>query len=243
MIIIPNKNLELNISYGEVVNKITKEYVLPEVEKRKIKQYEIVGIEILKDENIKIYFNYELKLMLEFKDKQIQIKDKQKKIKIDLHNIKNIKWNNKELQKDSAKIVIWYFNKDYCILCWDLKNRKDIISKFKGTKTYNLRGGGFLPLKERKKEKDVFFQGWKKIIEDELSAMWLRNITVSQKYKGPIVYDGNYFDLFNHAQGLYILGYYYPTIILCRSAIEQALISILLKSGHPYEIYIKGSKK
>ena len=58
-------------------------------------------------------------------------------------------------------------------------------------------------------------------------------------------YDGNYFDLFLHAQDLYILGYYYSSIIICRVATEQALICILFKSGKGWDIYKKnkGNKK
>ena len=52
-----------------------------------------------------------------------------------------------------------------------------------------------------------------------------------------MVYDGNYFDLFSHAQELYVLGYYYSTIIVCRTAAEQALVRILIKVGKGFDIY------
>ena len=72
--------------------------------------------------------------------------------------------------------------------------------------------------------------------------MWTRHITVSQRYRGAMVYDGNYFDLFYHAQKLYVLGYYYSSIVICRTAAEQALVRILLKVGKGFEIYYPKKK-
>ncbi|MDD2625811.1 MAG: hypothetical protein PHR55_03545 [Bacilli bacterium] len=221
-----------------MANDIIKKYVFKIAKDRKIEQYSIVGIEILKDNTLEVSFDDEVRLQINFKDKKTVINSNQKQIKINLQDIRDIKWI-KGFKKGSAKIIVWHFNKDYYVLYANLRNREDIANEFKVTRTCNIRGGGFLPLSERRKERDLFMSGWKKIIEDELPLMWNRSITVSQRYKGPMVYDGNYFDLFDHAQGLYILGYYYPVIILCRSAVEQALISILIKSGHPYEIYKK----
>ena len=77
----------------------------------------------------------------------------------------------------------------------------------------------------------------------ELPLMWKRHLTVSQRYRGVMVYDGNYFDLFSHAQELFVLGYYYSAIIICRTAAEQALVSVLTKTGQGFEIYKSGTGK
>ena len=109
-----------------------------------------------------------------------------------------------------------------------------------------MRGGGYLPLDMRREQKQDFLNGYRAGLEKELSQMWKRHITVSQRYNGVMVYDGNYFDLFTHAQELYVLGFYYSSVIICRAATEQTLIQILTNRGKGLEIYRsnkKGKKK
>lgn len=236
-IFIPHKNVELNQSFGQVINKIKKEYIEPELAKRKLKSVAIAGIEILKNGKHKMYFNNEVNFVIEFKDKKANPNDVGKTISLDLHNIKEVQWNDKKLPKDSAKILVWRFNQNWWIYYADFKKRKELEEKFKVIQTFTIRGGGYLPLNMRRQEKDVFKNGYRKGLEVELPYMWKRHITVSQKYRGVMAYDGNYFDLFSHAQELYILGFYYPSIIISRTSAEQALISILTKAGKGLEIY------
>ena len=119
----------------------------------------------------------------------------------------------------------------------NFKKQKDLEDKFKVNRTFKVRGGGYLPLNIKRQEKEEFSKQWRVALGSELPAMWRRHITISQRYRGVMVYDGNYFDLFSHAQELFVFGYYYSTIILCRTAAEQAAITILVKSGLGLEVY------
>lgn len=242
-IFVQNENVKNNQSFGQLINKVNKEYIEPELKQRKLSDFASAGIELLPNGTKKVYLNDEVQLLLEFKKKRVNPNDVGKPISIDLHEIKDIKWHDKKLDRNSAKILVIHFNKDWWIWVADFKNRKELEETFKITRTFKVRGGGYLPLNLRKQEKNEFAKGWRVGLEKELPAMWKRHITVSQRYRGVMVYDGNYFDLCSHAQELYILGYYYSSIIICRSAAEQALISILLKSGKRFEIYKQDKRK
>lgn len=244
-IFIPNENIEKNQSFGQAVNKAAKEYIEPELKRLGLKGFGAAGIEIFSDGTHKIYFDGDVQVMLEFKNKKVNPSDTGKAINVDLHEIKDVKWHDKKLSKSSAKILVVQFNKDWWIWDADFKKIKELEEKFRVTTTHKIRGGGYLPLEMRKQEKKDFLQGWRTGLEKELPAMWTRHITISQRYRGVMVYDGNYFDLFSHAQELYVLGYYYSSIIICRTATEQALIRILLKVGKGLDIYkqAKGKKK
>lgn len=244
-IFIPNRNIEKNQSFGQAVNKAAKEYIEPELKRLGRKDFGAAGIEILLDGTSKIYLDNDVQIMIEFKNRKLNPSDTGKSINVDLHEIKDIKWHNQQLSKDSAKILIIHFNKDWWIWEADFKKIEGLEEKFKITTTHKIRGGGYLPLEMRKQEKQEFLHGWRTGLDKELPAMWKRHITISQRYRGVMVYDGNYFDLFSHAQELYVLGYYYSSIIICRTATEQALIRILLKVGKGLDIYkqSKGKKK
>lgn len=244
-IFIPHNNVESNQSFGQAINKARVEYIEPELRRRNITSFTVAGVEILGDKSRKVYLNGEVQLIIEFKDRKIKPSDTSKPIKIDLHEIKNVKWHSKKLDKNSAKILIVRFNNDWWILDMDFKKNKKLEEKFRITRTFKVRGGGYLPLNLRKQEKKSFFKQWAVGLQKELPNMWKRHITVSQRYRGSIVYDGNYYDLFLHAQELYVLGYYYAAITLCRTAAEQSLVSILVAKGKGFEIYkrTRGKRK
>lgn len=243
VIFVPNKNVESNLNFGQVINKVNKEYIEPELKQRKVADFTAAGVEILQNGTHKVYLDSEVQLILEFKNRRINPSDTGKPISINLREIKDVKWHDKKLNKTSAKILVVHFNKDWWIWSADFKNRKYLEDKFKVTRTFKIRGGGYLPLNMRKQEKEEFAQGWRTGLEKELPAMWKRHISVSQRYRGAMVYDGNYFDLFSHTQDLYVLGYYYASIIVCRTAAEQALIGILMKVGKGFETYKQGRGK
>lgn len=242
-IFVPNSNVELNRSFGQAINKIKKEYIDPEVARRKLTGFAAVGIEIFKNGAHKIYLNNEVHFVIEFKNRKINPNDVGKSIKVDLHDIKDMKWNDKKLDKDSAKILVMRFNENWWVYHADFKKMKELEEKFKIIQKFSIRGGGYLPLNMRREEKNEFVKGYRLGLEYELPQMWKRHVTISQKYTGVMVYDGNYFDLFHHAQELYVLGYYYSSIIICRTAAEQALIRILIKTGHGLEIYKQEREK
>lgn len=244
-IYVPKQNIESDISFGKVINKVRKEYVKSELKQRNLDNFTAAAIEIFEDNKHKVYLDNEIQISIEFKNKKISPDDTGKNINIDLQEIKNLSWKDPKLTKNSAKILIVHFNKDWWVYWADFKKRENLEKKFKATQTFKIRGGGYLPLNMRREEKIDFLKGWQDGLKKELPVMWKRHITVSQKYRGVMAYDGNYFDLFFHAQELYVLGYYYTSVIICRTAAEQALISILTKTGHGFEIYKteRGKKK
>lgn len=241
-IYVPKQNVESDISFGQAINKVRKEFVEPELKQKKFDKFTAAAIEIFKDGKHKIYLDDEVQILIEFKNKKINPSDTGKNISIDLQEIKNLSWSDPKLTKNSAKILIIHFNKDWWIYWADFKKMKELEEKFKVTQTFKIRGGGYLPLNMRKEEKSEFLKGYRLGLEQELPQMWKRHITISQRYTGVMAYDGNYFDLFHHAQELYVLGFYYSSIIICRSAAEQALIRILTKVGQGLEIYRKNKK-
>lgn len=244
MIFIPQNNVESNVSFGQVVNKVRKEFIEPELKRRNIGDFKAAGIEILQNGTHKVYLDSEVEVMIEFKNKNVNPSDTGKTLKLDLQEIKDIQWHDQKIDKKSAKILVVHFNKDWWIWSADYKKRKELEDRFKITTTVKIRGGGYLPLNLRKQEKDQFVKDWQGGLERELPAMWRRHLTASQRYRGAMVYDGNYFDLFSHAEELYVLGYYYSSIVVCRTAAEQALVRILLKTGNSFDVYKKvGSKR
>lgn len=241
-IFVPNQNIESDISFGKAINKLRAEYIDAELKQRKLDKFKAAAIEIFNDGKHKVYLDNEVQILIEFKNKKISPTDKGKAINVDLQEIKNLSWSDPKLAKDSAKILIVHFNDNWWIYWADFKKRKNLEEKFKVTQTFKIRGGGYMPLNMRREEKNDFIKGYRLGLEQELPEMWKRHITISQKYTGVMAYDGNYFDLFHHAQELYVLGFYYSSIIICRSAAEQALISILTKVGQGLEIYRKNKK-
>ena len=241
-IFVQNQNVESNQSFGQVINKVKDQFVIPELKHRKIADFKAAGVEIFNDGKYKVYLDNEVQILIEFKNKKISPSDTGKAINVDLQEIKNLSWSDPNLIKNSAKILIIHFNKDWWIYWADFKKISALEEKFKVTQTFKIRGGDYLPLNMRKEEKGEFLKGYRLGLEQELPQMWKRHITISQKYTGVMAYDGNYFDLFHHAQELFVLGFYYSSIIICRSAAEQALIRILTKVGQGLEIYRKNKK-
>lgn len=207
------------------------------MKRRGLKDVTSIGIEIFPDGKSKVYFDAEVQIEIEFKDRTINPDDNGKAIALRLSEIKDIGWHHKGAKKTSAKILIIRFSKDWWIWDVDFKKRADLIDQFKVTTPVTVRGGGYMPLKIRRQEKSAFAANWEAGLKKELPEMWKRHITVSQRYRGAMVYDGNYFDIFMHAQELYELGYYYSSAMLTRTAAEQALIRVLEKCGKGLEIY------
>jgi|GEM_PF-2671250 len=242
-IFIPHSNVEHNKSFGQAINKIKQVYIDPALAKRQLADFASVGIEIFKNGTSKIYFDDEVHFLIELKNKRISPTDVGKSINIALHDIKDLRWNDKTLNKHSAKILIVRFSKDWWIYYADFRKIKGLEEKFKIIQTFTIRGGGHLPLKMRREQRCDFMKNYRSVLENELPQMWRRHVTVSQKYTGVMAYDGNYFDLFLHAQELYVLGFYYSSIVICRTAAEQALITILTNKGRGLEIYKREAAK
>lgn len=240
---VPNDNVKDDKSFGQPINKALKKYITPELNRRGRSNFSVAGIEILKAGESKIYLDSEVTLSIEFKESKIKPNDVGKPLKINLREVKDIKWHKKKTNKADAQILVMHFNENWWVWSADFGLLKNLEQDFKFTREFDLRGGGYLPLKMRRQEKADFFKAWEDGLKDGLPAMWRRHITVSQRYRGAIVYDGNYFDLFSHAQELYIMGYYYSSITICRAAAEQALVKIILKSGKGFDIYKKVSGK
>jgi len=236
-IFVPHDNVENNESFGRAINKVREFYIEKEVAARKVKGFTVAGIEIFDDGNTKVYLDLEVQISIKFKKNKIKPSDKGKLVNIDLQEIEDLKWYDKNLNKNSAKILVIRFNKNWWVYYADYKKRKELEDRFKVTQTFRVRGGGYLPLDIRREQKHTFLEGYRAGLENELPLMWKRHITVSQRYNAVMVYDGNYFDLFAHAQELYVLGFYYSSIIICRAATEQALIKILINKGMGLEIY------
>jgi len=240
---IPNKNVKNDVSFGEIVNQIVKDFIRSELKKRKITQWSNALIEIFDDGKTKIALDDEVKMIMEFKKPKVKQNDVGRPITVNLKEIKNLTWDKTNVDKKSAKILILHFNKNWWVLNTDFRNNKTLKEKYKVKRTFKVRGGGYLPLDIRRKEKDIILKQWQDNFKAELPKMWKRHITVKQKYYGAMVYDGNYYDLFLNAQNLYVLGYYYESIIICRTATEQALVAILTKEGKGFEIYKNNKRK
>lgn len=236
-IFVPHENVESGQSFGQLINSVQREYIAPELKKRGRDAFAAALVEIPLSGAATVHLDDEVTLSIEFKNRKASPADVGKPMTIDLHEIKDINWANGKLEQKTAKILLVRFSKDWWIIKADFKKRKDLEDKYRTTKTYKVRGAGYLPLNLRKQEKPQFVEGWRKGLEQELPAMWKRHITVSQRYSGTLVYDGNYFDLFTHAQQLYILGHYFAATVICRIAAEQMLVMTLIKSGKGNEIF------
>ena len=236
MIIIPNKNVEEDNSYGTAVNIIIEKYT-------KRSDFGVVLLELGEKGDVKnMLFDESVKMTIEFnREKILEKAKKNRNLQIKLGQLKKIGWTKKQVSEETVKIILWRFDKDYWILNYDFKDNLKLFKKII-VKTVKVRGGGYLPFEMRKQEKEEFMKGLRDELEKELPAMWSRYLTTTQRYRGTMCYDGNYFDLFSHAQDLFILGHYFETIQLCRIATEQALLSILAKSGNIKSAYRNGNK-
>ncbi|MFA4999825.1 MAG: hypothetical protein WC545_00480 [Patescibacteria group bacterium] len=242
MLIIPNQNVVNSESFGQFINKVKEEFIDPELKKRNTSLFSSALIEILDNNSSNIYLDDDFEIMIEFKEKKSNPNDTGKKISLDIKDIKDIGWKSKKISKRNATILVVRFNSSWWLLKTNFKERKDLDEKFQVRRTFKVRGGGYLPLKMRRQEKGEFMQQWQNGLKKELPAMWSRYITTTQRYRGVMVYDGNYFDLFIKAQEFYILGDFYPSIVMCRIAAEQALVNILINKGSVFEIYKKEGK-
>jgi hypothetical protein len=236
-IFVPHENVEKGQSFGQLINSVQKEYITPELQKRGLNTFAVALVEIPLNGSGPVHLDDEVTLSIGFKNRKVNPADAGKPLTIDLHEIKDIDWQSGKLDPKTAKILLVRFSKDWWILKADFKKRKDLEEKYRTTQTFKVRGAGYLPLNLRKQEKPQFMEGRRKGLEKELPAMWRRHITVSQRYSGALVYDGNYFDLFTHAQQLYILGHYFAATVVCRIAAEQMLVTMLIKSGKATEIF------
>ena len=111
-IFIPNENIEKNQSFGQVVNKALKEYIEPEMKRMGLKDFRSAGVEILLNHAHKVYFDNDVLIKIEFKDKKLNLNNVGKLAGLDLKEIKDIEWYDQKLNKNSAKILIVHFNKD-----------------------------------------------------------------------------------------------------------------------------------
>ena len=170
-IFVPNENVEKNQSFGQAINKALKEYIEPELKQSGLKDFGAAGIEIPPDGNHRVFLNDSVRIMLEFKNRKFNPSDTGKPINVDLHDIKDVKWHDPSLGRESTNILVVHFNKDWWIWDADFKKMKDIENKFKVTTTHKIRGGGYLPLTMRRQEKGEFLHGWKAGLEKELPAM------------------------------------------------------------------------
>lgn len=237
MLIIPNQNVVNNESFGQFINKLKDEFIEPELRKRNASLFSSALIEVLSDDSSNVYLDDEFELVVEFKEKKLNPNDLGKNITLDIKDIEDVNWKNKNINKNSAIILVIRFNDNWWLLKADFKTHKYLEDKFRVRKTFKVRGGGYLPLKMRRQEKGQFAQQWQDGLKKELPSMWTRYVTTTQKYRGTMVYDGNYFDLFIQAQEFYILGYFYSSIVMCRIAAEQALVNIFITKGNAFEIY------
>lgn len=241
-IFIPAEHVTEDNSFGQVVNRLRKEYIDPELKLRSIETFAAAGIEIHGKEH-RVYLDDEVSIEIDFKERKIQPPDAGKPISLKLQEIKDISWHDAAINKASAKILLIHFNKNWWILKADLGKQKHLKEKLEYKQTWKVRGSSYLPLNLRRQEKETTLKQWRNNFEKDLPSVWKRHVTISQRYNGLIVYDGNYYDLFLEAQNHYILGNFFVAILLCRAAAEQALIRILLKSGKGFDIYKKNDGK
>src|SRR3989344_7197404 len=132
-IFIPNENIEKDQNFGQAVNKAVKEYIKPELRCRNLKGFGSAGIEIFSNGTHKVYFDNDVQIMLEFKNRKLNPNNTGKSVNVDLHEINDVKWHDKELNKNSAKILIIHFNKNWWIWGADFKKNKGLEEKFKVT--------------------------------------------------------------------------------------------------------------
>jgi hypothetical protein len=125
-IIIPDKSVRENNGYGRTINQLMEIFVLPEMKKRKIKEkdFQAVIVELFDDDRrSKMYFNKEATFIFSFKK---QAPTRRGPIKVRLEELKGIKWNDKDLNPDSAKFFIIKWNKDYWVLGFDFRYNKNM---------------------------------------------------------------------------------------------------------------------
>lgn len=241
-VFVPQKKVDDNTGFGRLINEFSREYVSPELTKRNVASFYCALIELVDADTRHILLDEEVHVILEFKNRKLDPGDTGKRIPINLKEIKNVSWPLKGIRRNSAKILMIHFNNDWWILKTDFRKHPELEARYKLTTTHKVRGGGYLPLSMLRKQKSEYLSKWQKGLQVELPGMWKRYVAVSQKYRGAMVYDGNYFDLFMHANDLFVLGYYYTVIILCRTAAEQALVTLLMNRGKAFDIYKTNGK-
>jgi len=109
-----------------------KIFILDEMRQKKISDFKAAIIEIFDDgRKPKLYIKEQAQFFLTFKNRQLNKKDFHKIITVDLKEIKTIEWDEKILDKNSAKIFIIKWSEACWILGFDFRYNKELALKKK----------------------------------------------------------------------------------------------------------------
>lgn len=123
--IIPTKLVIENKEFGRSVNQMMEIFVNKEMQRRKVTEFKAAIIEIFDTgKDPKIYLNEEAPFKLSLKDRKFEKNDIGKEITVKLKEIKSINWEERLLDKNSAKIFIIRWNKNYWLLDFDFRYNK-----------------------------------------------------------------------------------------------------------------------
>ncbi|MFQ6118602.1 MAG: hypothetical protein ACE5KE_01805 [Methanosarcinales archaeon] len=126
-ILVPTHFVDADKSFGRTINSLMEIFVHNEMKQRRIPEFRAVIIEIFDDERKpKVYLNEEAQFILTLKNRMLTKNNMNKVISLDLKEIKSIEWNDKVLDKNSAKVFIIRWSKDYWILEFDFRYNKEI---------------------------------------------------------------------------------------------------------------------
>lgn len=125
---ISNTLVKENSGYGRTINQLMEIFVLKEMQSREIreKEFQAVIVEIFGDgRKPKIYLNEEAIFVLSYKDRA---PNELGPIKVNLDELKNIEWDDKVLDSNSAKFFILRWNNDW-ILHFDFRYNKTLANQ------------------------------------------------------------------------------------------------------------------
>ncbi len=125
-VLVPNNLVEKNEGYGRTINQFFDIWLKPyykELRQKFDKQkFEATIIELFDDgRNPKIKLGDNAQIEIEFKKPKIKPEDVGKNISVELKEIKSVNWPSKGMDKNSAKVLLLRFNKDWWILNFDFR--------------------------------------------------------------------------------------------------------------------------
>ena len=137
-IVVTDKSVKQNDGYGRGINQLMEIFINNEMQRRKIAEFKAAIIEIFDTgRDPKIYLNEEAIFKLSFKDRKFKRNDIGREITVKLEEIKSIKWDDKLLDRNSAKIFVIKWNKNYWLLDFDFRyNKATAKSKLERAKEF-----------------------------------------------------------------------------------------------------------
>lgn len=130
MVIVLNEDVRNNAWFGRDINEYTNLYIKPFLEKNGQTDFRVALIELFdKTTEVRIKLNTDVLLDVEFNKPVLKPDDVGITKDIQIEDLKNITWTQDGNDGNSAKILVFQYNKDFWILDTDFRYNQENAKK------------------------------------------------------------------------------------------------------------------